>query len=148
LPSAFPDGVWYGELDLFPTRDDEKVRSPYKIKVAACSGVARIWYHNDDDGTYETTEDEFRVQSQAGSHIVSILHAESSDPPGWVEAQALLLIEMPGDKLKVQWSRAVHNPQRPVDHKWRTFLEGGIGVLSRDSRKCVREQVFPNGHAP
>ena len=143
--SRMPDGVWVGEMTTSSHRPDrDRLPKTQTIIVAACSGIARVWFKL-KDGSFSSPTSAFRTESMNSSHLIRLIHAEPVSDPTWTEVQTLQLVEGAGFGLTAIWSRAVNNRIENDGDPPGAVFDYGHGSLARTSDKCDLDGVYGDG---
>lgn len=146
------DGAWLGTFDTKGVAADDSEIKPKNrsipvtstFLVTVCDGMGIFWYKKDDGGLRAAARREwFHSHSNHGNHLIFFENhdRETQSSPGWVETQTMQLIELESSALRVQWARAVSNPNLPETDRNRDFFWHGIGTFQQVDSRCPRKMM-------
>ena len=128
-------GKWVGEIHWRSSLPVEGATSgTHEVVLANCNGEPRFFWRQGD--AYSRSTATYRYASSHSTHMLYFIVQAGEADPQWVETQSWALIEVPGEELKLSWSRSVNNRLSDASDPGRAFTQVGIGQLRKVSSDC------------
>lgn len=137
-PGELPEGVWVGHITSRTIPDvDKDGEWEQQIRIEHCGGQALLAFRGDDEW-YEPIA--LRVVPLNRQYLLTLFHEGGSESGRWIESQIWTLVDASPGRWTIAQSRAVLNPDMPVDAPWRTFRRLAWGSLDFDPDGCKPER--------
>lgn len=133
-PVELPEGVWVGHITSRTIPDvDKDGEWEDQIRVEHCGGQTLLLFRG-DDGWRDPIP--LRVVPLKRQYLLMLFHEGGSESARWIESQIWTLVDASPGRWTIAQSRAVLNPDMPVDAPWRTFRRLAWGSLDFDPEGC------------